>query len=115
MDSVKSTVSVLEEGDFTEEGGGFNWRGVRFCWRIPIFVEECVSISRRESKRIRSRGSYFAGGGVDFDLEEGVYIIWSRGSHTLLLEDQGGVCFDLKEGSNSSEVGGDTLVGRGCI
>ena len=52
--------------------------------------------------RIRSRGSYFAGGGVDFDLEEGVY--------TLLLEDQGEVCFDLKEGSSSSEVGGDTLV-----
>ena len=37
------------------------------------------------------------------------------GGHTLLLEDQGGVCFDLKEGSSSSEVGGDTLVGRGCI
>ena len=48
---------------------------------------------------------------MDFDLEEGVYIIWSRG-HTLLVEDQGGV---LKEGSSSSEVGGDTLVGRGCI
>ena len=30
-----------------------------------------------------------------------------------MLEDQGGVCFDLKEGSSSSEVGGDTLVGRG--
>ena len=27
VDSVKSTVTVLEEGDFTEEGGGFNWRG----------------------------------------------------------------------------------------
>ena len=51
---------------------------------------------------------------MHFDLEEGVYITWSRG-HTLLLEDQGGVCFDLKEGSSSSEVGGDTLVGRGCI
>ena len=25
------------------------------------------------------------------------------------------MCFDLKEGSSSSEVGGDTLVGRGCI
>ena len=48
---------------------------------------------------------------MDFDLEEGVYFIWS-GGHTLLLEDQGGVCFDLKEGSSSSEVGGDTLVGR---
>ena len=30
VDSVKSTVTVLEEGDFTEEGGGFNWRGY-FC------------------------------------------------------------------------------------
>ena len=28
------------------------------------------------------------------------------------LEDQGGVCFDLEEGSSSSEIGGDTLVGR---
>ena len=37
------------------------------------------------------------------------------GGHTLLLEDQGEVCFDVKEGSSSSEVGGDTLVGRGCI
>ena len=67
---------------------------------------------------ICSRGSYFAGGGVDFDLEEGVYLIWSGGGggdHTLLLEDQGGVCFDLKESSSLSEVGGDTLVGRGCI
>ena len=27
VDSVKSTVTALEEGDFTEEGGGFNWRG----------------------------------------------------------------------------------------
>ena len=27
VDSVKSTVTILEEGDFTEEGGGFDWRG----------------------------------------------------------------------------------------
>ena len=39
VDSVKSTVSVLEEGDFSEEGGGFNWRGYfsvggyQFLWR----------------------------------------------------------------------------------
>ena len=39
MDSVKSTVSVLEEGDFSEEGGGFNWKGYfsvggyQFLWR----------------------------------------------------------------------------------
>ena len=92
-------------------------------------MEECVSISRRGSSAsgvgghtsleegcilISRRGSYFAGGGVDFYLEEGIYIIWSRGSHTFA----GGsrrVCFDIKEGSSSSEVGGDTLVGRGCI
>ena len=50
-------------------------------------MEECVSISRRESSAsgvggsyfiggcilISRRGSYFAGGGVDFDLEEGVF------------------------------------------
>ena len=85
-----------------------------FCWRIPVFGEECVSISRRESSASGVGGHTSAGGGVDFDLEEGVYVIWSRGV-TLLLEDQGGVCFDLKEGSSSSEVGSDTLVGRGCI
>ena len=39
VDSVKSTVSVLEEGDFSEEGDGFNWRGYfsvggyQFLWR----------------------------------------------------------------------------------
>ena len=39
MDGVKSTVSVLEEGDFSEEEGGFDWRGYfsvggyRFLWR----------------------------------------------------------------------------------
>ena len=39
VDSVKSTVSVLEEGDFSEEGGGFDWRGYfsvggyQFLWR----------------------------------------------------------------------------------
>ena len=48
MDSVKSTVSVLEEGDFSEEGGGFNWRGT--------FLLEDTSFC----------------GGVHFDLEEGV-------------------------------------------
>ena len=35
--------------------------------------------------------------------------------HILLLENQGGVYFDLEEGSSSSEIGGDTLIGRGCI
>ena len=43
VDSVKSTVSVLEEGDFTEEGGGFDWRGCfsvggyHFLWRRGAF------------------------------------------------------------------------------
>ena len=79
-------------------------------------MEECVLISRRGSSASGVGGHTSLGRGA-FDLEEGVYIIWSRGGggHTLLLEDQGGVCFDLKEGSSSSEVGGDTLVGRGCI
>ena len=42
-DSVKSTVTVLEEGDFTEEGGGFNWRGCfsvggyHYLWRRGAF------------------------------------------------------------------------------
>ena len=39
----------------------------------------------------------------DFYLEEGVYIIWSRGVTHF--------CWRIKEGSSSSEVGGDTLVG----
>ena len=64
VDSVKSTVTVLEEGEFTEEGGGFDWRGCfsvggyHFLWR---------------------RGSSSSGVGVilrwrrgAFDLEEGV-------------------------------------------
>ena len=43
VDSVKSTVTVLEEGDFTEEGGGFDWRGCfsvggyHFLWRRGAF------------------------------------------------------------------------------
>ena len=50
VDSVKSIVTVLEEGNFTEEeGGNFDWRG-------------CFSVG----------GYHFCGGGVRFDLEEGV-------------------------------------------
>ena len=43
VDSVKSTVTVLEEGDFTEEGGGFDSRGCflvggyHFLWRRGAF------------------------------------------------------------------------------
>ena len=59
MDSVKSTVTVLEEGEFTEEG-------VLFSWRIPLFVEEgCVLISRR--------GSSSCGVGVHSSLEEDAF------------------------------------------
>ena len=71
VDSVKSTVTVLEEGWFRLEG-------VLFYWRISLYVEE-------------------------------------EWGHILLLEDQVGVYFDLEEGSSSSEIGGDTLIGRGCI
>ena len=40
----KSTVTILELGDFTEEAGGFNWRGAflledatYFMWRRGAF------------------------------------------------------------------------------
>ena len=50
VDSVKSTVIVLEEGDFTEEGDGFDWKGYFSVGRIPLFMEEeCVLILRRGS------------------------------------------------------------------
>ena len=79
-------------------------------------MEECVLISRRGSSASGVGGHTSLGRGA-FDLEEGVCTSpgVGGGGHTLLLEDQGGVCFDVKEGSSSSEVGGDTLVGRGCI
>ena len=49
VDSVKSTVTVLEEGDFTEEGV-VSIGGGAFLWRIPLYVdEECVLISRMGS------------------------------------------------------------------
>ena len=101
-------VTVLDEGQF-------RLKGVLFCRRIPVFVEECVLISSRSrwSSISGVGGQTLLWGGVPFDLEEGVYIIWSRGSHTIWRIKEG--CFDLKEGSSSSEVGGDTLVGRGCI
>ena len=88
MDSVKITVSILEDGDFSKEGGGFNWRGYfsvggyQFLWRSAFrsrggslasgvggsyFIGGCILISRR--------GSMASGVGghtsVDFDLEEG--------------------------------------------
>ena len=80
VDSVKSTVTLLEEGDFTEEGF-FRLEGVLFCCRIPLFVEEeCILISRRGSCASRVGGHTSLGGGVPFDLKGGsIYIIWSRG------------------------------------
>ena len=74
VDSVKSTVSVLEEGDFSEEGGWFRLEGVLFSWRIPLFVEEgCVLISRRGSS-----SSGVARGHTS--PEEGCVLISRRGS-----------------------------------
>ena len=64
--------------------GWFELEGVLFCWRIPVFVEECVLISRRGSSASGVGGHTSLGRGA-FDLEEGVYITWSRGggSHTF--------------------------------
>ena len=48
MDSVKSTVSVLEEGDFSEEGvvstggGTFLLEDTRFCGGVRFDLEEGV-------------------------------------------------------------------------
>ena len=53
--------------------------GGTFLLEDTFFVEEGgILISRKGSSISGSRGSYFAGGGVHFDLEEGVNIIWSR-------------------------------------
>ena len=81
MDSVKSTVTVLEEGDFTAEGGGFDWRGCfsvggyHFLWRRghTSLEEGCVLISRR--------GSSSSGVGDHTSLEEGCVLIARRGSY----------------------------------
>ena len=92
MDSVKSTVTVLEEGNFTEEeGGSFDWRGYFSVGGYHFSVEEeCVLISRRGSSlsgvgshTLLGRGAIdleegshtFTGQGVHFDLEEGVYYL----------------------------------------
>ena len=43
-----------------------------------MFVEECVSILRRESSA-SGVGGHTSLGGVHFDLEEGVILRWGRG------------------------------------
>ena len=118
-------VTSLRRGVVSTGGGTFLLEDTSFCGGVCFDLEEGSSASGVGGHTSLGRGA--------FDLEEGVYITWSRGvvwvparegagtqtsrggGHTLLLEDQGGVCFDLKEGFRSSEVGGDTLVGRGCI
>ena len=77
--------------------------------------EECILISRRRSSASRVGGHTSLGEGCILisrreSTSSGVY-----GGHILLLENQGGVYFDLEEGSSSSEIGGDTLIERGCI
>ena len=70
MDSVKSTVTVLEKGTFIEEGGGFDW--VLFIWRIPLLVEEeCVLISRRGSSSSGVGGHIFRWGRGAFESRGG--------------------------------------------
>ena len=111
MDSVKSIVTVLEEGDFTEEGV-VSTGGVLFSWRIPLFVEEgCVLISRR--------GSSSSGVGGHSSLEEGCVLISRRGSsssgvggHTSLEE---GCIFDREEGIILSLDKGYILISRGLL
>ena len=73
MDSVKSIVTVLEEGNFTEEGGDFDWRGCfsiggyHFLWR-----RGCILISRRGSSSSGEEGHTLLGEGCVLILEEGV-------------------------------------------
>ena len=89
VDSVKSTVTVLEEGDFTEEGGGFNWRG---CFSVGGYHY----LWRRGALLISRRGSSSSGVGGHSSLEEGCVLISRRGS-------------------SSSGVGGHTSLEEGCI
>ena len=84
VDSVKSTVTVLEEGDFSEEGGGFNWRGYlsvggyHFLWRSAF----------------RSRGGgHTSGGGGHTSLGEGWILISRRGSTSSGVGGGGGHTF----------------------
>ena len=75
VDSVKSTVTVLEEGNFTEEGV-VSTEGVLFIWRIPLFVEKCVSFSRRESCSSGVGGHTLLGEGCVLTLRRGSYFAW---------------------------------------
>ena len=119
MDSVKNTciVTILEEGDFIEEGDGFDCRGyMYFCVGGYLFEEKGgILISRRGLAYPEVGGHTLLGEGCILISRRGSTSSGVGGSHILLLEDQGEVYFDLEEGSNSSEIGGDTLIVQGCI
>ena len=78
VDNVKSTVTVLE-GNFTEEGV-VSTEGVLFIWRIPLFVEKCVSFSRRESCLSGVGGHTLLGEGCVLTLRRGSYFAWGCGA-----------------------------------
>ena len=108
VDNVKSSVTSLRRGVALTGGGAF--------------LLEDTTLCGGEAHLISRRGSSASGVGGHTSLGEGCILISRKGStssgvggHILLLENQGGVYFDLKEGSSSSEIGGDTLIGRGCI
>ena len=81
-------VTSLRRGAVSTGGGAFHLEDTTFCGGgVRFDLEEGVYL-------IWSRGSYFNGGGVRLNLEEGVYLIWSRGSYFTL----GGVRLNLEEG-----------------
>ena len=83
VDNVKSTVTVLE-GNFTEEGV-VSTEGVLFIWRIPLFVEKCVSFSRRESCSSGVGGHTLLGEGCVLTLRRGSYFTWGGWCISVLL------------------------------
>ena len=72
-------------------------------------MEECVSISRRESSASGVGGSYFIGGCILISrrgsMASGVGGHTSLGEGWILISRRG--CFDFKEGSSSSYRGAD--------
>ena len=53
--------------------------GVLFIWRIPLFVEKCVSFSRRESCSSGVGGHTLLGEGCVLTLRRGSYFAWGGG------------------------------------
>ena len=53
--------------------------GVLFIWRIPFFVEKCVSFSRRESCSSGVGGHTLLGEGCVLTLRRGSYFAWGGG------------------------------------